>query len=360
MKIFAYLCPNQLTTAKAMTAKNHMPWVDYAKCFSILLVISFHCPGWGGGYLGDLLQLLRMPAFFLISGFLFRENKYKSLRAFIKHRSIQLLVPYVCFFVLFYAFWLCFGRDMVGGEELTIPRWRPMLEFVSGTPYVVVATYWFIACLFSMQIIYYLLARFVPAGWRIPLVCLAPFLASVPGIDLLPWNIPNALLYLPYYAFANMGKDIIMKINLKHFGRVFLLFALCLAGIAYLNIIPHWLIAPYKTLLGLLVLPMYIIAVKSIPEGSAINRAASFIGKNTIIYLAIQNYIIGLVKIFAAPLIASVTSSGNYNPGWTLINLSTMVIVVLVGVPVVIVINKWMPWMVGRGEYFKNKLKQYT
>ncbi|MEG2151037.1 MAG: acyltransferase family protein, partial [Bacteroidaceae bacterium] len=51
--------------------KERYDWIDYAKFISIFLVISFHTPPHVTGYIGELIRQLRMPAFFLISGFLF-------------------------------------------------------------------------------------------------------------------------------------------------------------------------------------------------------------------------------------------------------------------------------------------------
>ena len=91
--------------------KIRYAWVDYAKFFSIFLVVSYHIPHRADGYVGELLSLLRMPAFFMIAGFLFNTNKFHSLSYFLKHRSIQLLIPYTSFFTFFYISWLLFGRD---------------------------------------------------------------------------------------------------------------------------------------------------------------------------------------------------------------------------------------------------------
>ena len=81
--------------------KIRYAWVDYAKFFSIFLVVSYHIPHRADGYVGELLSLLRMPAFFMIAGFLFNTNKFHSLSYFLKHRSIQLLIPYISFFLYF-------------------------------------------------------------------------------------------------------------------------------------------------------------------------------------------------------------------------------------------------------------------
>lgn len=119
--------------------KIRYAWVDYAKFFSIFLVVSYHIPHRADGYVGELLSLLRMPAFFMIAGFLFNTNKFHSLSYFLKHRSIQLLIPYISFFTFFYISWLLFGRDWIGGNELDIPLWKPLMEFAYGTPVTIIS-----------------------------------------------------------------------------------------------------------------------------------------------------------------------------------------------------------------------------
>lgn len=339
---------------------SYLPWVDYAKCFSILLVIAFHCPAWNNGYMGDVLQLLRMPAFFLISGFLFREDKYRSLWAFVKHRSIQLLVPYTTFFIAFYALWLVIGRQLAGAEDMSYPLWWPLWEQVYGTPGLVVATYWFIACLFCMQVIYYLLARYVPLWLRVVLIVAAPLVAQLPYVDAAPWNIHNALLYLPYYAFANLAKNRIASLNASRWAYVLPPLAVTLVGLRFIDLLPDWLIQPSRIVLGLCILPTYILIMKALPTRlGLLKRAAGFVGRNTIILLAIQNYVIAIFKLLAAPLIASVTAK-DYDYEWFLLNVGAAICVVLVGIPVILFIKHYTPWMIGRGHYFEQKLKQYT
>ena len=191
--------------------KIRYAWVDYAKFFSIFLVVSYHIPHRADGYVGELLSLLRMPAFFMIAGFLFNTNKFHSLSYFLKHRSIQLLIPYISFFTFFYISWLLFGRDWIGGNELDIPLWKPLMEFAYGTPVTIIAPYWFICCLFSMQIIYYLLIRQFPKPIVIIIVSICPLLHCIPWTSYLPWNLSAALLYIPFYAFSNMNKDFIQS-----------------------------------------------------------------------------------------------------------------------------------------------------
>jgi uncharacterized membrane protein YcfT len=47
-----------------MPTENRKIWIDYAKCFSIFLVVLFHTNPNLEGFVFDFLKLLRMPAVF--------------------------------------------------------------------------------------------------------------------------------------------------------------------------------------------------------------------------------------------------------------------------------------------------------
>ena len=310
--------------------KIRYAWVDYAKFFSIFLVVSYHIPHRADGYVGELLSLLRMPAFFMIAGFLFNTNKFHSLSYFLKHRSIQLLIPYISFFTFFYISWLLFGRDWIGGNELDIPLWKPLMEFAYGTPVTIIAPYWFICCLFSMQIIYYLLIRQFPKPIVIIIVSICPLLHCIPWTSYLPWNLSAALLYIPFYAFSNMNKDFIQSLTSKHILGAIIAFCITLVCIRYGNYSNMIFKNIQIVICGLLVMPIYTIFIKAFSH-LKIDKAVSFIGKNTIIILALQNYIIGCFKLYFKSII-------------------------ICCLPIKL-INSYVPFLVGRGPYFEKKLK---
>lgn len=353
------------------TDKQHYVWIDYAKCFSIILVIAFHCPGWNKGYMGDLLQLLRMPAFFLIAGYLFRTEKFNSLWAFIRHRSIQLLIPFTSFFIIFYILWVSFGRRLTGGEELDIPIYMPIIEFIKGTPVTVVATYWFIACLLSMQIIYYLSSKFLPRSLSFIFILAGPFVYDLPIVNSLPWNIPLALQYLPYYAFANIYKDYITNLGKSSLPKVVIPLIVTLFGLTIVHQVPTPLQAPLRILLGLCILPTYILIIKGLSKvvnyrksisgvSSAINATAAYIGRNTIVILAVQNYIIGFIKILFASSIIQIESAEDYTMVKFALNIAITLTTIITSIPIIYLINKYTPWFIGRGAFWKRKLQQYS
>ena len=151
-------------------AQERKAWLDYVRFFSIFLVIVFHTPPRLALFDDAVILNLRVPVFFCISGFLYNINKYSGFKHYLLHRGRQILVPYTTFFIVIYLLWLTVGRHYLPAER-SIDAGRPVFEFFFGDPRVVLAPFWYIACLFTMQMIYYWIERLVPRKWVMP-VCL--------------------------------------------------------------------------------------------------------------------------------------------------------------------------------------------
>ena len=99
-------------------------------------------------------------------------------------------------------------------------------------------------------------------------------------------------------------------------------------------------------------MPSYIVLCKQIPDISPYNEFATFVGRNTIIILAVQNYIIGCIlllanKYFEWPLLSNTFIN----------NASTTIIVLFIAFIPILLINRYLPFMIGRGSYFERILK---
>lgn len=325
----------------APTAPVRYVWVDLAKCVSILLVISYHCPPRYDGYLFDILRLLRMPAFFMIAGFLFNYPKFPTFGAFLRHRGVRLLVPYTSFFLIFYPLWLFVARPLLGGDDLAASPLQPLFDFLWGGPTLVVAPYWFICCLFSMQLLHYLLRRYLPLPLLVPVILLLPLLHSLPFSSRLPWNLSRAFLYLPYYALPNLLKAPVRRLGLPHLPLILPMLIVSLVLIRHISSFSGILRDYLSLLSGMLLLPAYILLIKQLSR-LPIGRFARFIGGNTIIILALQNYIIGALLLLPFSLALPPL----------LHNLLFALLVLFLTIPFILLINRRFPALIGRGARF--------
>ena len=330
-----------------MQTKKREVWIDYAKFISIFLVVLFHTNPNLDGYIFDFLKLLRMPAFFLIAGLLFDINKWNSFIDFFKYRFKRLIVPYFWFSLIFYLFWLIFGRNLVGGDELNINIFVPIKEFLLGTPNVVVAPYWFITSLFCMQILFYLLKRLTISNYTIIILSVFAYLVIIYyDIDNLPWCIDKTMRFMPFFAFANILKS---HDNNRFIKQMHLIIILTILSITILIINHKYIVSPYINHLlyiiaGFSILPMYITFCKLLANTFKESNVIKYVGDNNIITLALQNYIIGFSKIVGIMFFSVNILTTDYYSVNVLLSLFTISIAMICA----IFINKYTPFIVGK------------
>lgn len=182
---------------------------DIAKGLGILAVVWAHIMlcGWSHG----LCYAFHMPLFFLISGMLFRQDKYKTFWEFIKKRAKRLFVPYLLYSLATWVLWVSFR--MVRGDAVE-SYWMPLLQtFIaqgSGAYIVHNSALWFIPCLFAVEIMYFFIGKI--KWWLAISVCfvlagLSFLLGHLYGNVwwfMLPWNFDAALIALPFYCVGNI------------------------------------------------------------------------------------------------------------------------------------------------------------
>ena len=130
-------------------------WLDYIKFIAMFLVVVYHTPPRYDTAHEVALFNMGAPVFFFAAGYLFDIAKQKGFLTFLRRRASRILIPYTTFFIVFYALWLIVGRRMAGPEEQAIDSLTPLWQFFQGTPDVVLGPFWFLAALFTMQVIYY-------------------------------------------------------------------------------------------------------------------------------------------------------------------------------------------------------------
>jgi fucose 4-O-acetylase-like acetyltransferase len=171
------------------------------------------------------LSFVPVPIFFFLSGYLYHEWKYNDIRQLIRVRARTLLVPYLIFALLNYAVWAAFHPAVLthGWAAALGPLLNQVLagRRTDEDPYLV--PYWFILCLFLVEVLYALvamagnsLAKLTGSrslGWRallVGLVTASGFIYVSHGIHALPWSLDVALIAIAFYAtghFAQLSSD---------------------------------------------------------------------------------------------------------------------------------------------------------
>ena len=325
-------------------------WLDYIKFIAMALVVVYHTPPRYDSAHEAALFNMGAPVFFFAAGYLFNIAKQKNFLTFLGHRARQILVPYTTFFIIFYALWLAVGRRMAGPEEQAIDVFTPMWQFVQGTPDVVLGPFWFLAALFTMQVIYYPIKRYLSGCW--PLV--VALLLSV-GLLVMPdlpwfryWNLDKAFLYMPIYAFGNCCRPLVEKFEFSTPARSLLWMALAVLGLGFLIFAPlnidravAYVLAPEAVIL---VLPLYTAVCKWLEKRCGTNRIAQTVAITGITYLALQNYLIGVIKIVAARLLGP-----EFLDDSILFKVIIALVVMAVLYPLAVFIERYLPFLLGKG-----------
>jgi acyltransferase len=185
-------------------------WVDYAKVIGIYLVVLGHGREM---VITNFIYSFHMPLFFMLSGYLFTDNKYPNYRYFLKKKTQQLLLPYFAFNVITFILWLVFSKDPANKGFGNIVSYRPVAGMFYGNgidDYLIHAqSLWFIVCLFTIENIYYAFFINKPLVKKLVLIVIFAILGYVDyalQLPRLPWGLNIAISLVTFYAFGNALK----------------------------------------------------------------------------------------------------------------------------------------------------------
>lgn len=212
------------------TNRNHT--VDILRGCAIFFVVFGHVTH--NVELRTYIWGFHIPIFFFLSGLLFKKEKFLCFRNFLASRFKSLLVPYAIFYLLTYIYWLLVERHVRGADVMPLNQ---LLGLVYGTYDMKFMMFngalWFIPCLFSMEISFWLLAK-CKRKWCMLFLSLISYVIGLymsAVIRWLPWGICAALIGIVYYCLGYLSKGLLLYSNLSIRSRLssFVLF-LCLLG----------------------------------------------------------------------------------------------------------------------------------
>lgn len=171
---------------------ERLVWVDTAKGIGIILVVLGHFYMGEAGY--KFINSFHMPLFFFLSGFLFNEAKYATGTQLIKARSRTLLLPYLSFSVVTYAYWLVIGRHIYSSGFNPLRAFLNIFLSPGGDGYLAHnPPLWFLPCLFLTTLVFYYMAKIFNSNFHLLLVLMASSLVGF-GLSLTfksnwPWSL---------------------------------------------------------------------------------------------------------------------------------------------------------------------------
>ncbi|MDH6355436.1 acyltransferase [Dysgonomonas sp. PH5-45] len=278
----------------------------------------------------------------------------KSADPFFRHRSKQLLIPYVCFFLVFYAFWLVAGRKIGDGLDVNIPFYEPILEYLYGRPYHVCWPLWFVPCLFLMQCLFYALNKWVKNKSGLTLLLLVfPFVPYIIDLSGTPFMFNLVCSYIPFYGVAFLYRDYLLRFleGRKRYILALGFFILYLFLVwTYIEVDDSYLKIAIKTLACFSVIVPLFVLLKALSSVFGRVKIVEYITTNAIVVLACHTYLIRIFQLLIVHFIGKEYWADSY---WLKFGI-VIAILFLMLIPIW-GINRYLPFMLGKGRLFEKK-----
>lgn len=323
-------------------------FIDQLKGISIFLIIYGHNDS--DSLFAEILTTVRLPLFFVISGFLSKDKAWISLTELINKLNRRLIIPYFLISGFLYLFWLLIEDPYFYYDH---PHYNAVKNFIGlfyaqgGKDYMAWGIpMWYLPALFSISIIDFFSSR-LPFWYRLIPALLLPVLGTLLFKWLgyhLPWSFDNAMVVYLFYFFGTMLRRINFNELIK--GKEFLIFVLVLPIFlvgAYHNkpinyyyasfqIMPLMFLNGLTGVVGLWALFSKIPALKPF----------IWVGKNTLPILAFHTLAMSFMQFV---MLYVFNQHLSFTPGWSFLY---SVVQILLLVPVILFLNRYMPIIVGQ------------
>lgn len=334
------------------TNKVRLIWIDIIKGLCMFFIVMSHSKP-------PLLYTwfytpFFLSGFFFVSGFTFSGRN--SFRRFLIHKAKTLLIPYWSFGLINAI--LAFIAD---GDSI-FERIKGLLFSINQKN----DDLWFVMCLFTMEILFYLL-------WRVELnknvsinkvlkSIIASIILSASGFWIievvkiqLPFQIETALIMIPFMLMGYLWKqNIKIPKNLIGGGTACLLLLYLTIVIISKNTVNihaeqyhNFPIFMISAIVGTSMIAFLSMLIEKVFGNARLSRWLVFVGQNTLVYYAFQSKVIRLLDVIYNKL-SFYMNDYLRNPLYALVCCAILVFPA-------ILINKYFPFLLGRNIECKHK-----
>lgn len=333
-------------------------WLNSYRGILIIAIVAMHISIFPVfEHLMEMFSVMRMPAFFFISGYLLSE-KYTDVIFFFKHRFRQLIVPYFIFFILTILFWHLLytltHKDLLSTSDLLIG----MIYGVPSSGLMSTAgPLWFVLALFLSEMYFIMIKIYVKSDITkllvLTLLGIIGFLLSLYVEYRLPWNADIAFIGVVFYGLGNLSKkyDLFHTITMdnkliKILGIILFFYISILVSFNSTNdyardLFDNILFSLVGAMSGIIAL-VYLSTFKNIEN----SRILQYLGTNTYIILAFHNIPIMLLSPIIFKHLGFVLPSDALTQA--LFGIIYLALVILTLIPVIFIFNKILPFVLNK------------
>lgn len=339
-------------TRKGKWMKGRIEWIDISKGIGIFLVIIGHTyidPGLRGQ-----IYSFHMPLFFFISGYLFSVKKHPKLNGFVLAKTTSLLLPYLTFSII-----SIYVGKYLQGQAIDIPVMVKVFFLSRRNDIYFDQPLWFLTSLFTVEIIFYFLLKYIKKSLVILLAAIIMSIFSIWKLDalhateVLPWSLDQSLYYSFYFALglamknANVlsgdGKKspilILSSVLYIYFLIDSSMYAQLYQYIAGNSYVPAVLSVFLYNVVWAMIAIFFVLYLSQFLTFSFVR----FLGTNSLIFLALHTSLgFSFIQKFADEQISSYVT--NPNLLGLLYTIGSMIIVS----PAAIILNIFFPFIMGK------------
>lgn len=271
-------------------------WIDIAKFFGIFFVVFGHIYDLAPVFSITYVYSFHIIIFWFLSGYCYKKSE--KLQS-ILHRARRLLVPYYFFSFLLLIFFFIFVS-----RSLFVPNWKEIIfRLILGVPNWLATPLWFLYALFIVSALFQIVITFCDnKKIAIAILMIIGFFLGLIGklqtgngviVDFFHLTVGGAGVGLFWFSFAYFLKN--NNFNIKRPSFWITVFYLGL------SLILTWLSYMYLTSQIILYFFSYILAAIGLLAWLSISgfinsRLLSFVGRNTIVILALHEVIIKIIQ----------------------------------------------------------------
>lgn len=347
-------------------------WVDTLRGLGVILVIMGHMY-WTNANVLVYIYSFHIPLFFFISGLVLKHDDLEAYRPFLLARVRSRFVPYLFFYIISYCIEVLIAIAGSGASIDAIMRSDEsrlsILNAIGGMFYgngrwffnINNVALWFLPSLIVVEQVFYLLSRWSRGDKRS--LAAAVFIAMLVGfvagsrLPLLPWSADASCVAVVFYACGHaLGMNRVSEWIRRMRGGVqkwfcFILFGSAGGVCALLNgrvdmntkLYGNHVLFLAAAFLGIFAF----IALASLMEKS---RTLQFFGRNSLILFCMHTHM-----FFPSARLIEFAGQGvagrAYAMGQDAFLAGMLALTFLMLVPCVFLINKYLPFAVGKKRY---------
>ena len=330
-------------------------YIDILRCTGIILVILAHVLK--NNIIGNIIYYFHMPFFFLLSGMsmCFSYKEEITFKEYFTKKVKGILIPYFIFAIVTFIYWAVFEKKIRNQSDIsTISNFiNIFLGFTSTDGYAFYIVMWFLPCMFATDIIFYFVKKSDKFSNIILIILFLIGYILVQNKIFMPFGIETAMISILFLYFGYVLKK--KEINVLDNRLVSIIIALisilgifiCYRFDCQLNMLnhiyPNIILFFIGTLSGIYI-TMFVCSFYKFINKRMID-ILSFFGQNTLIIMCCHEPIKRIViKLFS---IISHISEEMLRSNIIFALLIT-VIILLVTVPIIYIINKYFPFIIGK------------